>query len=224
VQEWPSKRWVVLIPPLLAFVALAALWRLLDLGSLRSLDQVVDAIHGLRARPWAPMYVIAGYGVLTVLFVPITVLIVATALAFGPVAGSWYAFCGICVASSTTYWAGRLIGGEAFAQLVGPRVARFAAALHAHAFRASLVARLSPVGNFAAMNMLAGSIRIPFPAFISGTIIGATPGLLVFSFFSERAAQAMRTPSSDDHLFLLLGLAILAAVVFLLRRMLARRI
>jgi len=215
---------VVLLPPLLAAVALAALWRLLDLGSLRSLDQVVDAIHGLRARPWAALYVIAGYGVLTVMFVPITLLIVATALAFGPVAGTFYAFCGICLAACSTYWAGRLFGGEAFAQLVGPKVDRLADALHTHAFRASVIARLSPVGNFAAMNMLAGSIRIPFAAFMAGTVLGAMPGLLLFSVFSERAAAMLRAPSSNDRVYWLVGLAVLAAVVLVVRRWLARRV
>lgn len=218
-----GKRWIVLLPPILAACALAVIWLTFDLGSLRSLEQVRRSLESLRHEPRAGLYVIGGFGALSPLFVPMTGLVVATALTFGALHGFGYAMAGICAAACTTYWSGRLIGSTALLALSGPALTRATRALQTHAFWASLLSRMAPVGNFTVMNMLAGSMRIPFGPFLLGSALGAAPGTLLICSFAEQARAWLSQPSSGSRSWILLGLGALIVFVVVARRLRRRR-
>jgi uncharacterized membrane protein YdjX (TVP38/TMEM64 family) len=55
--------------------------------------------------------------------------------------------------------------------------------------------RLLPVGNFGALNLLAGAFKIPRRSFVLGNIVGMAPGLLGLGVFVDRARAALRHPS-----------------------------
>jgi len=182
-----SGRRSVLLPPLLALALLVMLWWRLDLSSFRSLEQVQAALGELRRDPAAGAYVVGGFALLTTLLFPVTLLVVATVLTFGSLQGFAFAMAGIAAAAASTYWTGRLIGGRALFALAGPRLTRATEALRAHAFWASALARVAPLGNFALINMAAGSMRIPFWAFLTGSSVGAVPGTLLIALFADQA-------------------------------------
>jgi phospholipase D1/2 len=211
-------RVLLLLPPILTLFALVCVWYALDLSSLRSSQQLVASLERVRGEPSAGLYVIGGFALGAVLFVPITAMLMATALTFGPYVGFGYALSGLCAAACTTYWTGRLVGSEALTQLMGPRLFKLAEALRTHAFKASVLARLAPVGNFTLMNMLAGGMRVPFWIFLGGSALGAAPGVLVISLFAERASQLLRALSFTEAALLVAGGSALLLLLFLMRR------
>ena len=210
-------------PPLLAAGALVLVWLSFDLGSFRSLDQVRSALAPVQRDPRAGLYVVGAFALLSPAFVPITVMVVATALTFGEFVGFVYALLGIYAAACTTYWAGRVVGAQAMIELSGPSLVRATEALHTHAFWASLLSRMAPVGNFTVMNMIAGSMRVPFWPYLLGTAVGAIPGTLVIALFADQARAWISGSEKTPHSWLTLGvllivLSVLGVIKFVRKR------
>jgi phospholipase D1/2 len=221
--ESPRKRWLVLLPPGLAAAALLSVWFGFDLSSFRSLEQVQASLAPAREDPWALLYVGGAFAVLSPLFVPITGLVVATVLTFGSVQGCVYALLGIYGAACTTYWSGRMIGSRALFELSGPTLKRATLALQGHAFWASLLSRVAPVGNFTVMNMLAGGMRIPFLPFLLGSALGVIPGTVLIALFAEKARGWLQGSENASGPWLSVGLVAVALLTWGLVKVLRKR-
>lgn len=181
-------RWTAIVPGLITLVAIAVLWASGVFDRFDSPEHIAEALRHARDAPLGVAYTLLAFVLGTLVFVPITVLIAGTLLVFGPARGFAFALLGVQLASVATYLVGRALGARALDRFDGPRVQRFRASLHRNAFVASIGARLLPVGNFTLINVLIGSMRVPFFVFFCGTALGATPGLLVFAFVADRLA------------------------------------
>jgi phospholipase D1/2 len=201
-----------------------AVWALGGLERFDTPVEIAEAARAVRDRPLLGFAsVMLGFGLGSLLFVPITVLIGGTLLTFDPMHGFFYALLGVQLAATTTYWCGRALGGRAVDYLSGPKIARFREQLRRHAFRASVIARLLPVGNFTLINWLIGGMRVPFAAFSAGTVVGVLPGLLAMSLFADQIAGGLRSGRMPR--LELVALAIVAALAILYAaRRLARRL
>ena len=102
-------------------------------------------------------------------------------------------------------------------------VRRATRALQTHAFWASLLSRMAPVGNFTAMNMLAGSMRVPFVPFLVGSAVGAAPGALLISLFADQAREWLRGSAASPGPKLAAGFALLVVLVFAARKLRRKR-
>lgn len=219
----PARRRLWLLAPLVPLTLIALVWAFADLSALKSPESVADSLRALRDSPYAVLYVALGFGFGTLMFLPITALMAGTAIAFDPLEGLLYAMLGGLFAASVTYWVGRLSGSAALELASGPRLRKFGQQMRAHSFRASIVARLLPVGNFTMINLLAGSLRIPFRAYFFGNVVGMLPGVVIIVLFADQITAALRNPSKHN---LLLAAAIAVGVVlvgFLLKQLQRRR-
>lgn len=208
--------------PLLPFVALLAVWLSGGLSRFDTPEEVAEALQSLRGHPLGFAYVLLGYAVGTLLFMPITALIAGTLLAFGPLVGFFYAFIGVQLAATTTYYCGRILGGRALDHLRGPRVRKLRELLREHAVRASAAARALPLGNFTLLNWLIGGLKVPFRWFIVGNALGSLPGLLVLSLFADRLASVLDDPQPEQ-IALLVGAGIAALLLIYVAQRFARR-
>lgn len=220
----PNQRVLTLLLPVIPLLAVGAIWYFADLGRLDTPEKVASAAHSLREDPLALLYVLVAFGLGTLLFFPITALVLGTTLAFDPVQGFAYAYAGALVGSAVTYWTGRWAGSAALDYLGGPRMARFRQELHTHAFRASVIARVLPVGNFSVINMLSGSLRIPFSSFALGNLVGLAPGVLIFTLFAEQIAAALHSPSRKNFALLIVAALLFVGLGLLFKRWVRRRV
>ena len=208
---------VSLLGPLLL---LAAVWhtpflRTAPLGALLSQGLVLLRESAL---PW--LHVIVGYTLLGLMLCPVTLLIAFTLLALGPthgfVASSLYALAGSLVSASLSYWLGRIVGRVPLRYLSGPRMSKLRAELRRRAFRATIAARLLPLGNFTAINLLAGALYVPFGAFFRGNLVGLLPGISGSALFASQLEQSVREPSAGNLLLLLLcGIGVACGLLLL---------
>lgn len=198
---------LALFAPLIPLLVLAAVYLSGGLERYDSADEIAEALRALRDDRFALGYVLLGYGLGTMLFMPITALIAGTLLAFEPVRGFFYAFIGVQLAATTTYYCGRVLGGRALDHLSGPRIRKLQKLLREHAVRASAAARALPVGNFTLLNWLIGGLRVPFRWFILGNALGSLPGLLVLAIFANRLASALKDPQPEQ-IALLVGVGV----------------
>jgi phospholipase D1/2 len=187
------RRW---LGPLILFaviVGLALAWKYTPLARLVSVDALVA-----RARAWQhdPKMLAAApaiFVVLAVALVPITLLRVATVLAFGPLWGPLFALVGSTVSAWIGYEAGRLAGGDSFERLAASRarVAKVREKLAGGGVWAVCAMRLLPLGPFTLVNAACGAAGVKRSDFLWGTVIVMVP-LLVLLALALTVAPSLR--------------------------------
>jgi uncharacterized membrane protein YdjX (TVP38/TMEM64 family) len=188
-----SRVWRVALG-LIALGAMAAAWRWTPLRELVSLASMVRIAQSLQESPIAPLAVLAAYVVAGLLVIPITVMIVATGVVFGPFLGAIYALCGAILSAAVTYSLGRHLGRNAVRRLAGSRLNRITRRLAKKGVLAIAAVRLLPIAPFTVVNAVAGASQIVMRDFLLGTAIGLSPGIIVTVVFVDRVAEAVTNP------------------------------
>jgi uncharacterized membrane protein YdjX (TVP38/TMEM64 family) len=202
---------------------LAAAWRWTSLSEWLDVKAVAASLKSIRNQPFAPWIVLAGYVIASQIMFPITVLILATAYAFGPWLGFAFALVGSVLGALVTYFIGYWIGNESYKRLTGSRFDAIAKALHGKGLVAVITTHLLPVGPFTFVNLAAGVVRVAVWQFILGCIIGMLPGIALTTLFEHQMEKMFREPGfMTGALFALSVLAILGCVLWARRRVRAK--
>jgi len=203
--------------------ALAAAWRFTPLHEWLALDRLVDLGTTISEQPWAPLAVLLAFVGGGLVAFPLLLLIAATALVFGPWLGPVYTIVGATASAALTFGIGRRPGRETVRRLAGKRVNDLSRRLAKRGLIAIAFVRMLPIAPFSIVNVVAGASHIRWSDFLLGTIIGLLPGIATMTFFVDRAIAALRDPGPDTLGLLALALALIVALVFVLRRMLRGR-
>lgn len=222
-QPHAARRVVVIAALLVAVTALAAAWRWGPLSGLVDPEALAGWIHDASASALAPFFVLAAYLGASLVALPITLVIVATAVVFGPIEAFLYALAGSLLGGAATFYIGRAAGRGAVRRLAGARLNRLSRLLARRGILAMATLRLLPVAPFTLVNMVAGASHLRPRDFFLGTAIGMTPGMAAVSVFADRLAALVFDPSAQNFAWLALALAVIVAAAFTLHRWLARR-
>ena len=176
---------------LLLVVAVVLVWRFTGLRDLDSVAEVTAAVERLRTSPLAALYVAGAFVLGTLLFMPVTLLITGTILALGPLQGMPTAFAGALTAAMLGHVAGRMLGHSALHSLEAPRFQKLRHDLATRGVRTTMALRFMPVGNFTLLNMLAGSMGVPFKSFLLGNALGLLPWILGIGLFAGQVARLL---------------------------------
>jgi phosphatidylserine/phosphatidylglycerophosphate/cardiolipin synthase-like enzyme/uncharacterized membrane protein YdjX (TVP38/TMEM64 family) len=180
-------------------VAVALLWRYAPLAKPEVVRSTFDSI----ARDeFAPLIVVAVFIAGGFVLFPVTVLIAATAAAFGPWLGFIYATAGALASALVTYAIGAAIGKRTLHELLGPRLNR----IRQHAAKRGVITmaviRLVPVAPYTVVNLVAGASSIPVFDYVAGTVLGMLPGLLTISAVGHQFARILVSPTPADFAWL----------------------
>ena len=197
---------------LLTLAALAAVWRWTPLREIVSLSSLVLMLQTLDASPFAPLLVLAGYVLGGLLVVPVTALIAATGIVFGPLLGTFYALTGALLSAAITYALGRRIGRHAVRRLAGSRVNRITRRLARKGTMAIAIVRLLPIAPFSVVNAVAGASHVRPREFLLGTALGMLPGIIAIVVFVDRVTAAVTDPRPYNYI-MLIGFAALVVVI-----------
>ncbi len=203
---------------LVVLLSLAAAWRWTPLGEWLAFDTLSRFAEGLKQSPAAPVAVLGAYVVGGVLVVPITALVAATVLVFGPWIGVVYALGGSLLSAATTYSLGRMLGRNAVRRLAGARLNRLSRRLGKRGLLAVVTVRMIPIAPFTVVNMVAGASHIGARDFLLGTLLGMAPGILAMVLFIDRVAAAIRDPSAATLATVAGVLILVVAAAWALRR------
>jgi uncharacterized membrane protein YdjX (TVP38/TMEM64 family) len=191
VQRWWRAAMVV-VP----VAAIAASWHCGHLSRFSSAQEAARALHGLGERPMGWAAVTAGVALGAVLFVPINALIAAVTLSFDPLRGFALAMGGSLLGAAAGYGIGYLFGASLVELLPGRRLRQVIEVMQRHAFRTSLLLRLAPLGHFTLLNLLAGSLEVPFWRFMLGTLLGLLPGVGLFTVLGATLPEVLQHPTA----------------------------
>ena len=194
---------------LVALFALAAAWRLTDLGEWLDVETIASWEASLRQSAAAPLYVVAAFlaGGLTVF--PVTILIAATAFAFEPWTALVYSLLGCILSAMMVYAIGYRLSRKTVARFTGRRLSRINRLMSRHGVLAVVAIRMLPVAPYSVVNLAAGAARVRFRDFVFGTAIGVSPGVMGITFFEYQLERVISEPS-------ILAFAILGGILSLM--------
>jgi phospholipase D1/2 len=191
---------------LLALFALAAAWKWTPLADFLDFRRMSGWIASVRQSPARHVYVIAAYLIGSILLVPITVLILMTAVIFGPVLGSAYSLVGCLAGAAITYAIGLLLGQSLVQRIAGKKWQRLEKKIAQSGIVAVAALRLLPVAPFTVVNVVSGAFKVPLRDYTLGSLLGLAPGILVTNLFAHQLENAIRHPGPGT-------IVILAALV-----------
>jgi uncharacterized membrane protein YdjX (TVP38/TMEM64 family) len=212
-----KRRLLVLVLALLALLALAAAWSWSPLRSWLDVDRIVAALQQL-GQSFGPVAAVFGFALACAVAVPMTFLTLVTLVAFGPATGFCVSLAGAVVGAAVSYGLGVLLGREVVLGLAGPRLKTLSERLGQRGLVAVIAVRMVPIAPFAVVNMVAGATHIRLRDMLLGTAIGMTPGTLAMMFFVDQIVQAIKSPGPVTLLILALGVALIGAGLWGLRR------
>jgi phospholipase D1/2 len=199
--------------------ALLIWWRGPSVGALLSGERLTSVAAALRDLAWAPLGVAAAYVVGSLLLVPVTLLIAATPLVFGPFVGTAYAFAGILGGSSATFLLGRLVERDAVGKLAGRRLNDLSRRLARGGVLAVAAVRLIPAAPFTLVNAVAGAMRVSLRDFLLGTLLGMAPGVVAIVLLETTFEWVVRRPGLGSGLALWVVATATVLLFALLRRL-----
>jgi phospholipase D1/2 len=183
-------------------LALAMAWRYTPLAEYVQVDAVLDWIDGLRSSRAAPVGLLVVYLALGLAAFPITVVNVATAIAFGPWAWFLYALSGSLASAVLTFAVGRRFGSRVIHRISSGLVYRASRAIGKRGFLAVLSCRLVPVAPFTVINVVAGAMPIRIRDYLLGTLVGMAPGIAVLAAFGDRILKVVDDPNPMNAILL----------------------
>ncbi|MFL6650514.1 MAG: VTT domain-containing protein [Sulfurifustaceae bacterium] len=218
-EHAPTHRRVVLaVATLVAVLLLAAAWKWTPLREWLDIDVLTRYVSGLRDYPGAPLLVIGAFILGGFIVVPVTLLVIATAFAFGPLQGFVYSLIGGVASAVLLYGVGRSLGRDTVRRFAGKRLNRLSRRLGERGVLAVALVRMLPVAPFTVVNLVAGASHIRLRDFVIGTLIGMGPGMLMISLFVDRVGATIQNPGLGTGLLLAAILALIFLGTYALKR------
>jgi phospholipase D1/2 len=215
-------RWLAAGALVVAVILAGLAWRYSDAAGLADPRRLADMLQTLPGGIFGA-FLVAGIFVLAGLVAfPVTLLIGATAIAFGAWPGLPYATGGALASALATYGIGRALGPDLLRRRMGPRMTRLREAVSERGVLAVAGVRLLPVAPFSIVNLIAGAFRIPVVDYTAGTLIGLAPGLVLLTALGDRLVAAIREPTLGRVLLLIAVLVAWALTSFGLQVLISR--
>ncbi len=168
--------------------------------------------------PGALLAVLASYVVGGLLLVPVTALIIATGVVFGPLVGGIYALIGVLLSGMLTYWIGRTLGRDTVRRLAGHRLNGITRRLARKGMFAIAVIRLLPIAPYSIVNAVIGASHIGLRDFVLGTALGMAPGIFMTVVFVDRVSAAVTDPGWGTFAIVAALAAVLITVALYVKR------
>lgn len=221
MMGWQGQRNVGRAVVVLLLTVLVAAWLSAPVQLFGTLLRVRAWIA--EAGPWGWLAYVLLYALAVVLLVPGSLLALSAGLAYGPW-GVPLALLAATAGASLSFLIGRYVAGEALRRVSHRRLVLRAleCAVMDGGWRFIGLVRLSPLLPFGLLNYYFGVTRIPFKAYLPGTLLGIIPGtsvnVLLASAGYTYALGGMRHPLK------LVMLAIGLVVTVLVCRIIVQRV
>jgi len=223
-HQLPAYRHLLkIIMTIAAVLGLAALWRWTPLGTYLTFDTLAGSALWVKVHPLSPVLVPLSYVALSLVSFPVTLMIMATILVYGPWWGGWYALLGTTLSAVIVFSIGHLLGKNMVSKFSGGLINRVNQRLSQAGLIAVITFRVLPIAPFSLINLIAGVSAISLRDFFIGTLIGIIPGITAIAVVADRLSESLRQPDISSFTALFAVIALFGAGLFGLRRWLQQR-
>lgn len=158
-------------------------FRLTPLNEVLTKEKMVALMAELRSAWWAPLALIGLYVALSPTGLPVSPLIWAGGVVFGIWWGWLYNFLGTVLGASASFLLARALGRDLIVHLTSKSLLdRTEKILERHGFWTLVRIRFLPI-PFAIINFGSALAGIRWPVFISSSILGLAPSMVIWTYF-----------------------------------------
>lgn len=216
-------RWRVLALGLIALLlGITALWLRWPDASRPTIAGMLAVAERGRTSPIAPLIVLAGFAMGGIVIFPVDLLIAATIVVFGPLVGAAYALMGSVLSAEVVYEIGRRLPSSVFDRVMGVRGERLRMRIVGYGLAAVALVRLVPIAPYSIVSFIAGAARIRRGPYLTGTVLGMLPGIVLYALFADRARAVLLDPHPLAWFGLAAAIALMVVVALLLRTCVSR--
>lgn len=159
--------------------------RFTPVGDYFTRDNVIATFERLAGWPGSPVLLILLYGVLAPMGLPMSPLVLAGAVVFGALWGSFYNTAGLVFGAMTAFYVARFLGRDFILHLVGPRLRRAERIFERRGFWTLVQARFVPV-PFPSVSYGAAFAGVKAPRFLVTSTLGLIPATVMHTYFMAR--------------------------------------
>ena len=163
-----------------------------------------------------PLLFMAVYALVTVLFLPGSVITLAGGVLFGPVWGTVYNLTGATIGAALAFLIARYLAAGWVTQRTGGRMKQLVDGVEQEGWRFVAFVRLVPLFPFNLLNYALGLTRIRFWHYVLASYLFMLPGAIAYTWLGYAGREAL---AGGEGMIrnILIALALLASVVFLPR-------
>ena len=214
--------WAKLAAIAAALFALYLIWRYTPVAEIATVWIVGALADGVDNPVWPAILIVASYTPANFVMFPRPLITLFAALGYGPWIGFTLAMTGILISALVLYFTGRYMNEDRLRRLAGDKFERVTNAWRGNSLPASIAVCIAPIAPFVVIGMVAGASRIKLWHFMLGTTVGMLPGTVATSIFANEISNALDDPSKVNYWVVALVVAVLAGLMLLSRRLLAR--
>ena len=201
---------------LLALFVMAAvvllIWRWSPLVERVGPEEISELLDRVSTSRFAGVLVVGTYLLGSLIVFPVTALIAATGVAFGPWEGLIWASVATLVASIANYYLARMLPAKFADRRLGRWTRRMGNRFKRDGIVAIMIARNIPFAPFTLVNVVAGLASIRFRDYLAGTVLGMGPTILALTILGDRLRGAWDSPTLENVILLLLAIGVWFAV------------
>lgn len=175
---------------------------------------LLHAAQDARGLPFAPLLALGCFAVGGLLVFPVNLLIAASIVVFGPIAGGALALAGSVLSAWLVHEIGRRCPSDATRRWFGARGERLRQRIVGHGLLAIAIVRIVPVAPYSIVGFVSGVARVRRGDYLLGTVLGMAPGIVLYALFVDRAIAVLSNPHPTAWLLLATALSLLVAFAF----------
>lgn len=165
-------------------------------------------MDSFRTTSYAYPLVILLFVVGGLVFVPVTLMMAATAATFGPVTGLFLSVAGAMVSALITFGIGHLIGDSLFKNVANTAYQRITDRVRTAGVVTIAALRMIPLAPYTLINMILGVTTVRFLPYAWGTLLGLLPGAVAMSVLGDSLIHLLKSPDMNHVFYLALGIAL----------------
>ena len=192
-------------------LGLAIAWRWGPLSQWLTADTLSGWASAVQDNPFAPLFVVGAYVVGAFLMVPVTLLIVSTAMVFTATESVIYSIIGSVACAVTVFCIGRRIGRDSVRRLAGGKLNKVSKRVARRGVLSVAALRLLPVAPFSIVNLVMGASHLKLRDFVVGTVLGMSPGIVAISLLGDRLSRLIQAPRLEN-ILIFLAVALIAVL------------
>lgn len=209
----PLKQQIIIACMILSvFAAIGLIWQFSPLSDSVTPEKVAEKMQQFKNDPWAPLIMIGIFVAGGICFLPLTALMVATAMTFGPMLGILISLTGAISSAMVTYCMGYLLGKKLLRKWIGPLCDNLR-----HRITNTVIGmtalRLVLVTPYTMNNIALGMLGVHFPTFVAGSFLALIPGAIIRSILGDAIMNFWRDPDSKNLTYIVVGVAGWALIV-----------
>jgi phospholipase D1/2 len=209
------------LPGIAIGAALLAVVRALNSAS--GFAAVTSALAGTPQMTSVFWIGVAAFLLAQLALIPLEAVVVLSGIILGGLTGGLVAFAGACGAAVIGYAAGRLLGTSRLASWMSRRAYRSARQLGARGVIGVAMLRMTSIASAGSVSLICGAAKVPFGAFLIGSILGLMPVVIVLSGVGSLIRFALLSPGWLNALIAAVGVLAACALAFGVRSLLLMR-